>query len=42
MIVAPTVITAIRNTPPKTSQRIGPPRTKCFKLKGAVPFTVMI
>jgi len=42
MIVAPTVIAAIRNTPPRINQRIGPPRTKWLKLKVAVPFAVMV
>src|SRR5882762_8827728 len=41
MTVAPIVMAAIRNTPPNTSQRIGPPRTKCLKLKEAVPFAVI-
>ena len=42
MIVVPIVIAAISNTPPTTSQRIGPLRTNALTLEGAVPVAIIV
>src|SRR5215475_5868707 len=40
-IVAPTAIVTISERPPKTSQRIGPPRTEAFTSTGSFAYDIV-